>query len=65
MNGLTWSKRWATRWESGCGHKILKYKMTPTQISYLLYMPEESLECGDYSSHDSLAKAKETASATI
>jgi len=55
---MKWVKVSKSRWKSDLGHTILKYRMTPDTISYLVYQPNEPLEYGDYASFNKLTSAK-------
>lgn len=58
---MKWERIRKTKWRSDRGHTVIKYRMTPELIQYLLYAPSEPLERGDYSSHDNLSDAKAAA----
>ena len=58
---MKWERIRKTVWRSAQGHTVIKYRMAPEVIKYLLYAPGEPREGGDYSSHDKLAEAKNAA----
>ena len=47
-----------TRWELPCGAVVIKYRMAPNYCRWLRYEKGQSLDGGDYTSHDNLKKAK-------
>ena len=47
-----------TRWALPCGAIVIKYRMAPNVWRWLRYEKGQSLDGGDYTSHESLKEAK-------
>lgn len=57
---MKWEKMSNALWRSSVGHRIIRQRWAGKHF-YLLYQPNESLDGGDYSSHQYLSDAKRAA----